>query len=103
MAIKTISSARESSGTKSTKKNSANSRPDKSTPAAAKRAASSKRSTATPFTGGGDPRERAVRQHPGRVEQPTVANGRAGLNRQGGDVGDPHPARVPGPMSRQTT
>ena len=72
MAIKTTSSARESSGTKSTKKNSANSRPDKSTPAAAKRAASSKRSTASPFTGGGDPRERAVRQHPGRVEQPSV-------------------------------
>ena len=54
MAIKTTSSARESSGTKSTKKNSANSRPDKSTPAAAKRAASSKRSTATPLTGSGD-------------------------------------------------
>jgi hypothetical protein len=70
MAIKTTSSARESSGTKSTKKNS-DSRPDKSTPAAAKRAASSKRSTATPFTGGGDPLDRAVRQHPCRVEQPT--------------------------------
>ena len=56
-----------------------------------------------PFTGGGDPRERAVRQHPGRVEQPSVANGRAGLNRQGGDIGDLHPPGAPGPMSRQTT
>ena len=55
-----------------------------------------------PFTGGGDPLDGAVRQHPDRVEQPTVAHGGAGLNRQGGDVGDPHPARVPGPMSRQT-
>ena len=29
--------------------------------------------------------------------------GRAGLNRQGGDIGDLHPPGVPGPMSRQTT
>ena len=55
-----------------------------------------------PFTGGGDPLDGAVRQHPDRVEQPTVAHGGADLNRQGGDGGDPPPARVPGPMSRQT-
>ena len=102
MAITTTSSAREGSGTKSTKKNS-DSRPDKSTPAAAKRAASCKRSTATPFTGGGDPRERVVRQHPGRVEQPSVANGGASLERQGGDIGDLHSPGGPSPMSRQTT
>jgi hypothetical protein len=56
-----------------------------------------------PFTGGGDPLDRAVRQHPGRVEQPT-----------GGEwPRRPEPARLryrrssparsaPGPTSRQT-
>ena len=29
--------------------------------------------------------------------------GRAGLDRQGGDIGDLHPPAAPGPMSRQTT
>src|SRR6478736_8423883 len=38
----------------------------------------------------GDPRERAVRQHPGRVDLPSVANARAGLDRQGGDIGGLH-------------
>ena len=55
-----------------------------------------------PFTGGGDPLDRAVRQHFGRVEQLSVANGRAGLNRQGGDIEIFTRPGVPGPMSRQT-
>ena len=48
----------------------------------------------------GDPRERAVRQHPGRVDLPSVANGRTGLDRQGGDI---RGLNSPDPMSRQTT
>ena len=56
-----------------------------------------------PFTGGGDPLDRAVRQHPGRVEQPTVANGPRRSEPAGRRYRDLHPPGAPGPMSRQTT
>ena len=102
MAIKTTSSARESSGTKSTKKirtaGRTNPRPrPPSVPPAAngprrlpsrwRRSARSCRSPA-PLSGGTADR--------GRM-------GSAGLNRQGGDIGDLHPPGAPGPMSRQIT
>jgi hypothetical protein len=73
----------------------------KATPAAGKRAASSKRSTATPFTGGGDPLDRAVRRHPGRGERPTGANGLRRSGPAGRRYRDLHPPGAPGPMSRQ--
>ena len=82
-------SARRSSGTKTTKKNSG-SRPDKSRPRPPS-VPPQQPSTNDPFTGGGDPRERVVRQHPGRVEQPSGGECGAGLDRQGGDIGDLHP------------
>ena len=56
-----------------------------------------------PFTGGGDPLDRAVRQHPGRVEQLSVANGPRRSEPAGRRYRDLHPPGAPGPMSRQTT
>jgi hypothetical protein len=77
------------------------SRPDKSTPAAAKRATSSKRSTAPPFYRWR--RSARARRSPAPRSGGTANRGRmgrAGLNRQGGDIEiftrPERPARCPG-------